>query len=99
MTTYFVTRHAGAKAWAQMQGISCDVCVAHLDPAIVQKGDVVIGTLPINHVVEVCARGAIYLHLSLNLPLEARGQELTAEDLQRYGAKLEELVARRVFRV
>ena len=92
MATYFVTRHAGAKQWAALQGIACDVCVPHLDPVLVKEGDVVIGTLPINLAAIVCEQGGCYLHLSLELPLEARGKELGACDLLKYGAKLEEFV-------
>lgn len=95
MTTYFVTRHAGAKQWAALQGVKCDVCVPHLDPVLVKEGDVVIGTLPINLVAIVCEQGGRYLHLSLELPLEARGKELSSKDLLKYGAKLEEFVVRR----
>ena len=95
MAVYFVTRHAGAKQWAALQGIQCDVCVPHLDPVLVQQGDVVIGTLPINLVAIVCEQGGRYLHLSLELPLEARGKELSPSDLQKYGAKLEEFVVGR----
>ena len=40
MTTYFVTRHPGARAWAQQQGVAVDVLIDHLDPEIVQPGDV-----------------------------------------------------------
>ena len=57
MAVYFVTRHAGAKEWAMLQGVACDVCVAHLDPVLVKEGDVVIGTLPINLVAIVCEQG------------------------------------------
>lgn len=96
MTTYFVTRHAGAKEWAALQGIVCDACVSHLDPVLVKQGDVVIGTLPINLAAIVCEQGGRYLHLSLELPLEARGKELSPSDLQKYGAKLEEFVVGRV---
>ena len=57
-------------------------------------GDTVIGTLPVNLVARVCARGGRYLHLSLDLPAEARGRELTADELERYGARLEAYVAK-----
>ena len=62
-------------------------------------GDVVAGTLPVNLAAEVCARGARYLNLSLDLPLHARGRELDAEDMHRYGARLEEYTVRRVIRI
>jgi CRISPR-associated protein Csx16 len=35
-------------------------------------------------------RGGRYLHLSLELPPEWRGRELSAADLRRFGARLEE---------
>ncbi len=59
MTTYFVTRHPGAWEWAQQQGITVDTQVDHLDVAQVKVGDVVIGTLSVNLVAEVCARWAL----------------------------------------
>lgn len=67
-----------------------DRVVAHLDPDTIQSGDVVIGTLPVNLAARVCAHGGRYLHLSLELPLEWRGRELSAADLRRCGARLEE---------
>jgi CRISPR-associated protein Csx16 len=90
MTTYFVTRHPGARDWAQDEGIQVDHLVDHLDVAQVQAGDVVIGSLPVNLAAQVCERGARYLHLSLDLPPELRGKELTAEDMRVLGARIEE---------
>jgi CRISPR-associated protein Csx16 len=89
MTTWFVTRHPGAIAWAARQGIAVDRQVAHLDPADIQPGDTVIGTLPVNLAAQVCARGARFFNLSLDVPPEARGRELSADDLERFGARLE----------
>ncbi len=90
MTTYFVTRHPGALAWANRQGLMIDRVVTHLDPAQIRPGDQVIGTLPIHLVSQICAQGARFFHLTLNLPPEARGQELSADDLEHYQAGLEE---------
>jgi CRISPR-associated protein Csx16 len=88
--TLFVTRHPGAVEWAARQGIAVDKTVAHLDPDEIRPGDVVIGTLPVHLAAEVCAHGARYLHLVLDLPGELRGRELSAEQLLRLGARLEE---------
>jgi CRISPR-associated protein Csx16 len=88
--TIFVTRHTGAVEWAARHGIAIDGTVAHLDLDEVQPGDVVIGTLPVHLAAEVCARRARYLHLTLELPPERRGLELTAEDMARFGARLVE---------
>ena len=94
MTTYFVSRHPGAVEWARRRGITVDRHVAHLDPQIITKDDTVIGTLPVNLAAEVCAREARYLHLSLDLPTAARGRELSAEELDQYGARLERYIIR-----
>lgn len=90
MTTFFVSRHPGASAWAARQGLTVDRPVAHLDVAEVKSGDVVVGTLPVNLAAEVCTRGGRYFHLSLRLPQAARGRELTAGELDALGACLEE---------
>ena len=89
MTTYFVTRHPGALAWAQRHGVQVDRQLAHLDASVVEAGDTVIGILPVNLAAQVCARGGRYLNLSLDLPAEARGRELSADELEAYGARLE----------
>lgn len=89
MTTWFITRHPGAVDWARRQGLAVDRQLAHLDPAIVEAGDTVIGTLPVHLAACVCERGARYLNLSLDLPAEARGRELSADELERFEARLE----------
>jgi CRISPR-associated protein Csx16 len=88
MTTYFVTRHKGAVEWARRQGISATM-VEHLDPNSIVRGDMVLGTLPIQLAAEVIARGGRYLHLELTMPPGMRGTELTADDMVRHGAKLQ----------
>ncbi|MEF3193258.1 MAG: CRISPR-associated protein Csx16 [Halothiobacillaceae bacterium] len=90
MTTYFVTRHIGAIEWAARKGLRVDRQVAHLNPADIQPGDIVIGTLPIHLAAEVCARGARFFNLSLDVTPEARGRELSADDLERFKARIEE---------
>lgn len=90
MSTYFVTRHPGARDWAIEEGYQIDAIVTHLDPAIIQLGDLVIGSLPVNLAAEVCACGGRYLHLSLDLPPALRGRELSAEQMRACGARLEE---------
>lgn len=90
MTTLLITRHPGAKEWAARQELKVDQLLDHLDPAEIQPGDSVIGILPVNLAAEVCARGGRFFNLSLDLPSEARGRELTAEELEIFGARLEE---------
>ena len=86
---YFVSRHLGAIEWARRHpwGVRA-VHVTHLDPRDVQPGDTVIGTLPIHLAAEVCARGACYLHLALDLTAGQRGCELSPDELDAANARL-----------
>lgn len=90
MTTLFISHHLGALDWATAEGIIVDQVIDHLDPQIIQPGDVVIGTLPIHLAAQVCQRGGRYLHLSVDAPHDWRRRELSADDLCRFGARLEE---------
>lgn len=92
--TWFVSRHPGALEWARRHGLTIDRQVSHLDPAEIHAGDKVIGSLPVHLAATVCARGARYLNLSIDLPLEERGRELSADELERHGARLEEFTVR-----
>lgn len=95
MTVLFVTRHLGAVDWAAQRGITAQT-VSHLDPGSVVAGDTVLGTLPIHLAAAVCAKGARYLHLEIDLPEEARGRDLSADDMERFGARLTEFRVERV---
>ena len=88
MTTFFISRHPGAVAWAARQGLHIDRVLPHLDTDLVQAGDTVAGTLPLPLAADVCARSARYLHLAVSLPLALRGQELSADQLSALGAQL-----------
>jgi CRISPR-associated protein Csx16 len=90
VTTYFVSRHPGAMEWARRQQLRIDSFVLHLDAATVHCGDTVIGSLPVNLAALVCAQGAAYWHVSLELPAALRGHELSADDLVRLGARLQQ---------
>ncbi len=92
MSIWFVSRHPGAVEWAKLQGLHVDRWVAHLSVNEIAAGDKVIGILPVNIAAQVCACGASYVNLSLDLPLEWRGRELSVEELILAGAKLEEFV-------
>jgi CRISPR-associated protein Csx16 len=84
MTIFFVSRHSGALSWIRRHGIAFDHHASHLDMDDVHPGDVVIGSLPVNLAAEVCARGAIYKHLSIKLEAADRGRELSAEEMDKY---------------
>ncbi len=96
MASYFITRHPGARQWAEEEGIEVDQLLDHLDTARILPGDRVIGSLPVNLAAEVCARGARYLHLVLDLPRELRGRDLTAGDMRACGARTEEYTITRI---
>jgi CRISPR-associated protein Csx16 len=89
VTTFFISRHPGAIEWASRQKFKVDIQMPHLDPAQVQAGDTVIGTLPVNLAAQVCAKGAAYWHLSVTLLANQRGKELSADELERLDAHLE----------
>ena len=63
--------------------------VAHLDVADIAADDVVAGTLPVSLAAQVCAAGAEYWHLTLDLPPHLRGIELTAAQMVETGAHVE----------
>lgn len=97
MTTWLITRHPGALQWMQRSGIAFDQHLAHLhDVNRIQPGDVVIGTLPVHLAAQVCARGASYWNLSLQMPEVMRGQELSAQQLGQCGAILERFDVQRL---
>jgi CRISPR-associated protein Csx16 len=89
MTIFFVSRHPGALEWMQQQRVPFDRHETHLDIEAIQADDPVIGSLPVNLAAEVCARGAHYRHLSLQLAAADRGRELSASELENYEATLE----------
>lgn len=96
MSTWFVTRHPGAQRWAQTQDLQVDHVVTHLDLAQLHAGDVVIGILPIQMIADICAMPARYLHLVLDVPAALRGVELSAEQMQTLGARIEGYEVRRL---
>ena len=96
MTAYFISRHPGAYTWAAEEDIAVDQVIDHLDPSLIQPGDTLIGSLPVNLAAEVCARGGRYLHLSLDLPAALRGRELTAEQMRVCGARIERYLVQRL---
>lgn len=95
MTVYFVSRHEGAFRWARFMQKNhaqwpypVDRYVEHLDPQEVKRGDIVIGTLPLSVCAALTERGAKYLALDLSVPIEWRGQELSATHMKKCGATL-----------
>ncbi len=95
---FIVTRHSAAKDWisanAEQYGLSNAeemFDMTHLSDEVlmgISEEDVVVGVLPLSLVAAVCAKGAKFFNLDLTVPAEARGRELTVQDMDRYGARL-----------
>lgn len=96
MSILFISRHPGARQWFVEQGWPVDESLAHLDIGRIRRGDVVIGSLPVHLAAAVCDHGGRYVHLAIDLPAEARGRELSSEEMRRYGARLTEYSVRTV---
>ena len=96
MKTWFISRHPGALQWMQRNKIHFDEHVTHLDTKLIQPGDKVVGSLPVNLAFEVCEKGASYWNLSLHIPAQARGVELSADELDKYSAKLEQFLIQKI---
>lgn len=90
MAVYFISRHIGAIDWAKQQGLEVDQWVEHLSLQDIRPGDIVVGSLPIHLVAQLNVSGVRYLHLTIQVPASKRGQELTAKELQEFGACLTE---------
>lgn len=94
MSVYFISRHQGAKDWALENNIQVDHWIEHLDMSIIKPQDKVYGTLPIHIAAKLCDIGAQYWHLSLEMPAQARGMELSAQDMRNFGAHIQRFIVR-----
>lgn len=97
MTTWFVSRHPGAIEWAKRKNIKVDQLVQHLNILDIEQNDIVIGSLPVNLVAEVCQKGATYWHLSLEVPFQLRGLELSSDQLFELNAQLQAYNVQKIF--
>lgn len=80
--TIIVTRHAGLVEWLRRRGIVGDVC-EHARPTDVAGRDV-IGILPMN----LAALAASVTNVDMDIPADRRGTEFTADDMDKWGARL-----------
>lgn len=78
MANWFVSRHAGAREWAQAQSLKIDRWTAHLRIEDVAPGDIVMGTIPLEAAASLCSKGARVFALCMDLSADLRGQELSA---------------------
>ena len=90
MTTWFVSRHPGAKEWIKKQSISIDYFVEHIDIHMISSGDTVIGNVPLQLAAQICAKGARFICLSVTVPSTLRGHELTKDVLTHLKCSLKE---------
>lgn len=97
MTIYFITRNPGANDWAEQIGLAVDEVTDRLDAGRILVGDTVIGALPVHQAADVCARGGVYLHLSLDQTADNNSQEgLTAEQIRIGHARIDQYLVRRI---
>lgn len=89
MAVILVSRHSGALTWLQRQlGVTDFQQVAHLHDLPMGPGDRVYGILPIAWAARICRAGAEAHILTLDVPPQLRGQELTATQMDDLGARL-----------
>lgn len=94
MTVYFVSRHEGARFWARYHGRRgllphrIDRFVEHLNAQAIERGDIVIGTLPLQEIAAVQRNGGRFIGLDIRVPPHRRGQELSATEMVHFGATL-----------
>ena len=85
--TLIISRHAGAMGWIQKHHPEFAECelITHASPEIL-KGKRVIGILPI----QLAVLATEFWNLSLNVPANMRGKELTIEDMEKFDCKIEQ---------
>ncbi len=87
-----ISRHPGAEDWMYDAGYPVmDRVIPHLtddDIAGLVPRDQVIGTLPVQMIADLTARGVEYRHIDMQVPAILRGQELSSLQMQACRAKL-----------
>lgn len=90
---YLISRHAGAVQWLDSKGFDDPILISHASQEWIEsltEADFVFGTLPIHLACAVCGQGARFWNLDMTVPAEYRGHELSAELMDKFGAKLTE---------
>ena len=90
MNNIIVTRHAGAVEWLSKQGIVGDV-ISHVTDASQVQGADVYGALPF-HLASI-ANSVTVVDMP-NLRPDQRGQDLTPEEMDAAGARLQRYIVR-----
>lgn len=79
-----ITRHAGTVEWLRSHGVTGEVISHVSDPAQV-AGKIVFGVLPLHLAAQAHAIVSVDMP---NLPAEKRGVDLTPEEMDRFGARM-----------
>ncbi len=82
-----ISRHVGLIDWLATKGVNGRV-ISHLGDGDVADGDIVIGTLPVHLVADITSRGALYIHVRIDIPEHLRGQELDRAALDQLDVSL-----------
>lgn len=85
---WLVSRHEATKKWLLNTSTHFDEVIDHLDINLIHDGDEVVGVLPINIAAEVCAKGARYFHVAIQVTKDQRGKELDDQELAQLDPKL-----------
>lgn len=87
-----VTRHPGAVQWVRQllgqRAVDTVESIPHLRTADIDPNVSYYGVFPLNLAAAICTAGAQCWALTLDMPPELRGQELSVEQLQALGACL-----------
>lgn len=87
MEKIIVTRHEGLLNWLKERGICGDV-ISHVESPEQIRGKDVVGVLPLY----LAAVAASVTTVEMDLPQEARGKDLTPEEMDSFGATLHRYV-------
>lgn len=88
--TILLTRHSGALQWLRNKlGANPSFeMLGHLDGVPLQRNDRVYGTFPMHLAARLCDAGVECWMIDFSVPIQLRGVELTAEQLDLLNAKL-----------
>lgn len=90
MRTFFVSRHRGAMKWLQRQVNATEVVELDEidDLSRFRASDRVFGVLPLEVAAALCDRGVAVHAISVRVPRDWRGRELSVRELALLGARL-----------
>lgn len=94
MKVLFITRHEGAIHWAKAREAKLGITeyLSHLSEETIKslkEGDVVIGILPIQIIARLNKAGILFYALTIDVPQELRGVELTQEQMALVNCKIQ----------